>query len=108
MDNRLTALALGRGDFIAKPSDLDEVVLRVSNLVDGENLEPTTVWRYADAALDEDRHEVWRGQAQVVLTPTEFEVLRYLLINPNMALSRARILEAVWGYDFGGDSGVVD
>ena len=64
--------------------------------------------RFADIVLDEDSHEVWRGDAQVRLTATEFNLLRFFLLNPRRVLSKAQILDNVWHYDFGGDASVVE
>jgi two-component system OmpR family response regulator len=61
-----------------------------------------------DLVLDEDSHEVRRGDAIVELTATEFELLRYLMRNPKRVLSKAQILDRVWNYDFGGQSNVVE
>ena len=64
--------------------------------------------RYADLVLDEDGHEVWRGDQLIHLSPTEFALLSFLLRNAGRVMSRAQILEHVWHYDFNGDSSVVD
>ncbi len=64
--------------------------------------------RYADLELDEDAHEVTRGDRLIQLTPTEFNLLRYLLANAGRVVSKAQILDHVWRYDFGGDSSVVE
>jgi len=66
------------------------------------------VLRYADLELDEDAHEVTRGGRAIELTPTEFNLLRYLLANAGRVVSKAQILDHVWRYDFGGDSSVVE
>src|SRR5919198_714116 len=58
--------------------------------------------------LDEDTHEVWRGDQPLQLTPTEFKLLRYLLVNARRVVSKAQILDHVWAYDFGGDASVVE
>jgi two-component system OmpR family response regulator len=64
--------------------------------------------RLADLELDEDSHEVWRGGSEIQLTPTEFKLLRYLLVNARRVVSKAQILDHVWAYDFGGDASVVE
>ena len=66
------------------------------------------VLRYADLVLDEDRLEVSRGSRRIALTPTEFRLLRYLMLNAGRVLSKAQILDHVWEYDFGGDGNVVE
>ena len=63
---------------------------------------------FADIVLDDDTHEVWKGDREVELSPTEFNLLRYFLQNPGRVLSKRQILEHVWNYDFGGDGNVVE
>jgi two-component system OmpR family response regulator len=58
--------------------------------------------------MDQDTHEVSVGDNQVELSPTEFKLLRYLMLNPNRVLSKAQILDHVWEYDFNGDAGIVE
>jgi len=66
------------------------------------------VLRFGDVALDEGRHEVVRGGRTIELTPTEFALLRFFLLNPRRVLSKSQILHTVWRHDFGGDVRVVD
>ena len=64
--------------------------------------------RFADLVLNEATREVRRGDAHVELTPTEFDLLRYFLLNPRRVLSKQQILDRVWADDFGGDPGIVE
>ena len=66
------------------------------------------VLRYADLELDEDAHEVRRAGRLVDLSPTEFNLLRYLLANAGRVCRKAQILDRVWKYDFGGDGRIVE
>ena len=61
-----------------------------------------------DLVLDDDAHEVFRGEREIDLSPTEFKLLRYLMLNPNRVLSKAQILDHVWEYDFNGDASIVE
>jgi two-component system OmpR family response regulator len=61
-----------------------------------------------DLVLDEDQHQVWRGESLIDLSPTEFSLLRFLMRNSGRVMSRAQILDHVWHYDFHGNSGVVE
>jgi two-component system OmpR family response regulator len=63
---------------------------------------------FHDLEMDEDSHEVRRGGRIVDLSPTEFKLLRYLMLNPNRVLSKAQILDHVWAYDFNGEAGIVE
>ncbi len=64
--------------------------------------------RAGELTMDQDTHEVTIGKDQVELSPTEFKLLRYLMLNPNRVLSKAQILDHVWEYDFNGDAGIVE
>jgi len=66
------------------------------------------VLRFGDVTLDEGRHEVYRGPTEIDLTPTEFALLRFFLLNPRRVLTKHQILHNVWRYDFSGDVRVVD
>jgi len=68
----------------------------------------TSRLEFADLQLDEDTHEVWKAGRLVSLSPTEFKLLRYLMLNARRVLSKAQILDHVWQYDFGGDGSIVE
>jgi two-component system OmpR family response regulator len=74
----------------------------------GAAAEPSPRLTFADLELDEESHEVWRGGGSVMLSPTEFKLLRYLMANAGRVLSKAQILDHVWNYDFRGDAGIVE
>ena len=94
---------------MTKPFSLAEVVARVQAILRRTGgILPGDVLRFADLVLDEQRHEVLRGDTRVELTGTEFSLLRYFMLNPRRALSKGQILQNVWRYDFGGNSNVVE
>jgi two-component system OmpR family response regulator len=70
--------------------------------------EEDAVIRTGELTMDQDTHEVLVGDVPVELSPTEFKLLRYLMLNPNRVLSKAQILDHVWDYDFRGESGIVE
>ena len=108
-EDRVRGLNAGGDDFLVKPFGLSELVARVNAILRRTlPARESRVLSYADLRLDEDLHEVRRGDRVVDLTPTEYELLRYLLANPRQALSKSQILDHVWDYDFDGQSGVVD
>jgi two-component system OmpR family response regulator len=78
-------------------------VLRRSGLA-----QSATVLRLADLEMDDDAHRVTRAAAEIALSPTEYNLLRFLLVNQGRVMSKAQILDHVWQYDFGGDGGVVE
>ncbi|MGK2930647.1 MAG: response regulator transcription factor [Acidimicrobiales bacterium] len=109
-EDKVRGLTLGGDDYLVKPFSLEELVarthalLRRAGLVKGDS----THLRCADLELDEDAHRVRRAGNEVSLSPTEFNLLRYLLVNKERVLSKAQILDHVWHYDFDGDGGVVE
>ena len=108
-DDRVRGLQAGGDDYVVKPFLIEELVARVAAVLRRSgNAGPSAVLTYADLALDEDAHRVTRGGHVVRLSPTEYKLLRYLLLNAERVLSRAQILDHVWGYDFEGESTVVE
>jgi two-component system OmpR family response regulator len=109
VENKVDALRAGGDDYVTKPFSLAEVVARVQAILRRTGSElPGDVLRFSDVTLDELRHEVFRGDARIDLTATEFSLLRYFLLNPRRVLSKGQILQNVWKYDFGGNSNVVE
>jgi two-component system, OmpR family, response regulator len=109
-EDRVHGLTLGADDYMGKPFSLEELVARVRAVLRRTrgDAEPSGVVRYDDLELDEDAREVRRGDRIIGLTPTEYNLLHYLLTNAGRVLSKAQILDHVWRYDFGGDSSVVE
>jgi two-component system OmpR family response regulator len=107
--DRVHGLTLGADDYVGKPFSLEELVARVRAVLRRTRGEPAaSALRYADLVMDEDGHEVRRGGRVVELTPTEYNLLRYLLVNAGRVVSKAQILDHVWRYDFNGDASVVE
>jgi two-component system OmpR family response regulator len=107
--DRVHGLTLGADDYVGKPFSLEELVARVRAVLRRTRGESgTQQLRYADLTIDEDAHEVRRGDRLIDLTPTEYHLLRYLLINAGRVVSKAQILDHVWRYDFNGDASVVE
>jgi two-component system OmpR family response regulator len=111
-EDKIAGLTVGGDDYLTKPFSLDELIARVRAMARRNNLtarQPASgLLQYADLVLDEDRLEVSRGTRPVSLTPTEFRLLRFLMLNAGRVLSKAQILDHVWQYDFGGDGNVVE
>ena len=109
VENKVEALRAGGDDYVTKPFSLAEIVARVQAILRRTQSElPGDVLTFADLTLDEQRHEVFRGGARIELTGTEFNLLRYFMLNPRRVLSKHQILQNVWRYDFGGNSNVVE
>ncbi|MEU4812374.1 response regulator transcription factor [Nocardia fluminea] len=112
VDDKITGLTLGADDYVTKPFSLEEVVARLRVILrragHAEPAKAGTRLRFADIELDDDTHEVWKAGEPVALSPTEFTLLRYFMVNAGSVLSKPRILDHVWRYDFGGEVGVVE
>lgn len=111
--DRIAGLTAGGDDYVTKPFSLEEVVLRLRAILRRTRAvaEPAGAngkLRYADVVLDEDAHEVRRGGTLITLSPTEFNLLRYLITNAEKVVSKAQILDRVWSYDFDGDGRIVE
>jgi two-component system OmpR family response regulator len=109
-EDKVRGLTLGGDDYVAKPFSLAELLARVRAVLRrvDEATEASSRLVFADLELDEETREVFRGETPIELTPTEFKLLRYLMLNPRRVLSKAQILDHVWEYDFGGDANVVE
>jgi two-component system, OmpR family, response regulator len=111
-EDKIAGLTIGGDDYMTKPFSLEELVARLRALLrrtgvtqvipDDEKI------RFADLELDEATHEVRRAGNLIDLSPTEFLLLRYLMINADRVVSKSQILDHVWQYDFRGDMGIVE
>ncbi|WFE26582.1 response regulator transcription factor [Solwaraspora sp. WMMD791] len=113
LQDRIAGLTVGADDYVSKPFSLEEVVLRIQAILRraGVTAEPgpgDRVLCYADLELDEEAYEVRRAGRRIDLSPTEFKLLRYLMVNAGRVLSKSQILDRVWSYDFGGDGRIVE
>jgi len=108
-ENKVDALRAGGDDYVTKPFSLAELVARIDAILRRTAGDlPGDVLRFHDLVLDELRHEVTRADTRIDLTATEFNLLRYFMLNPRRVLSKSQILQNVWRYDFGGNSNVVE
>lgn len=110
VEDRVTGLTAGADDYLPKPFSLAELSARVGAVLRRSGNSPERQARlvFGDLVLDEDTHEVRRGDELIELTATEFKLLRFLMINANKVVSKAQILDHVWEYDFGGDANIVE
>ena len=109
-EDKARGLTMGADDYVTKPFSLEELIARARAVLRRAHGKPTEHSRlsFSDLEMDEDTREVWRSGQAVRLTTTEFNLLRYLLLNARRVLSKAQILDHVWQYDFGGDANVVE
>ena len=111
VEDRVAGLTAGGDDYVTKPFSIEELVARLRGLLRRSGMTAArqgSELAVGDLTLDEDSHEVRRGDTEVQLTATEFELLRFLMRNPRRVLSKAQILDRVWQYDFGGQANIVE
>jgi two-component system OmpR family response regulator len=108
-EDRVHGLTMGGADYQVKPFAVAELVARVRLRYQDDGAGPgSCILRVADLDLDPEAHRVLRAGELVHLSPTEYKLLHYLLVNAGRVVTRAQILDHVWSYDFEGDSSVVD
>jgi two-component system OmpR family response regulator len=109
-EDKVRGLTLGGDDYLQKPFSLDELIARAQAVLrrTSDRNGSDSLLECADLVMDDDAHRVRRAGVDVSLSPTEYNLLRYLLINHNRVVSKAQILDHVWRYDFGGDGSVVE
>ena len=111
VDDRIVGLTAGGDDYMTKPFSLEELVARLRGLL-RRTVQAVSEEKAAlvvgNLVMDESSYQVRRGGDDVMLTTTEFDLLRYFMRNPLRVLSRAQILDEVWNYDFAGKASIVD
>jgi two-component system response regulator MprA len=101
VSDRVAGLDAGADDYLVKPFALDELLARLRALMRRTSMSgDDEVLRVGDLVLDPARRQVWRGERQLELTKTEFDLLEILLFNAGIVLTREQIYERIWGYDF--------
>jgi two-component system OmpR family response regulator len=110
LDDKLRGFTLGGDDYMTKPFSIEELIVRVRAIlrrVHGAEHDDGRL-QVGDLRLEEESHEVFRGSTPIELTPTEFKLLHYLMLNAGRVVSKSQILDRVWQYDFDGNANVVE
>ncbi|PZO37348.1 MAG: DNA-binding response regulator [Shackletoniella antarctica] len=108
VSDRVEGLDAGADDYVVKPFSIEELLARVRAHLRRSEPHDAEILVFGDLTLDRRSREVRRGQRPIELTAKEFDLLDYLLTNSRQVLTRDRILEQVWGYDFMGDSNIIE
>ena len=110
VEDKITGLTVGGDDYLTKPFSLDEVVARIQAILRRTKTVETesAVIDAGAVVINQDAHEVTIEGKLVDLSPTEYKLLRFLVMNPDRVLTKAQILDHVWEYDFNGDMGIVE
>ncbi|APX34254.1 DNA-binding response regulator [Brachybacterium sp. P6-10-X1] len=110
--DKVAGLTVGGDDYVTKPFSLEEVVARIRAVLrrthGGHDATIDSSLVVGDLRLDEDSHEVYRADVTIELSPTEFKLLRYLMLNAGRVVSKTQILDHVWDYDWSGEVGIVE
>lgn len=108
ISDRVAGLDAGADDYLIKPFSIEELLARVRAHLRRNHEEDPDVLQFEDLSLNRRTHEVHRGERLIELTAKEFDLLNYLLVHSRQVVTRERILEQVWGYDFMGDSNIIE
>ena len=106
--DRVAGLDAGADDYVVKPFSVEELLARIRVHLRRTQDEETDTLQFGDLELNSSTWEVYRGDRAIELTAKEFELLRYLLNHPRQVLTRDQILDRIWGYDFIGDSNIIE
>ncbi|MEY3855848.1 MAG: hypothetical protein RJA45_318 [Actinomycetota bacterium] len=110
VEDKITGLTVGGDDYMTKPFSLDEIIARINAILRRTKASTAqkSVIEVGEVRIDEDAHEVFVNDTPVELSPTEYQLLRFLMENANRVLSKSQILDHVWEYDFNGEMGIVE
>ncbi len=108
VSDRVAGLDAGADDYVVKPFSIEELLARVRAHLRRTQPDDPAILSFEDLSLNRNTREVRRGNRAIELTAKEFDLLDYLMTNPRQVLTRDRILEKVWGYDFMGDSNIIE
>ena len=108
IDDRVRGLDLGADDYMVKPFSFKELVARINARLRSNFPELSDIIRVGDFSIDDGAHEIIYKDRLLLLSPTEYNLLKYLIVNNGLVLSKRIILEKVWGYDFNGEENIVE
>ncbi len=108
ISDRVAGLDAGADDYVIKPFSIEELLARIRSNLRRTKDEDSDMLEFEDLSLNRRTREILRSGRSIELTVREFELLEYLMVHRQQVMTRDQILEKVWGYDFGGDSNVIE
>lgn len=108
VEDRIQGLDAGADDYMVKPFNLDELLARLRALLRRTQTDRVQGLKFADLSMDVGTHEVRRGDKLIALTAKEFELVEIFLRHPRQVMTREVLFDRIWGYDFGGESNVLE
>ena len=108
VEDRVAGLAAGADDYLVKPFDFDELMARIRAMIRRGGERASSVMTSGDLTLDSASRTVKRGEEEISLTAKEFDILEYLMQNEGKVLSRDKLSNHIWNYDYDGGSNVID
>ncbi|OYQ62315.1 DNA-binding response regulator [Pseudanabaena sp. SR411] len=108
ISDRVSGLDAGADDYVIKPFSIEELLARIRSNLRRTKEEDSNILQFEDLSLNHRTREIFRAERLIELTVREFELLEYLMNHPQQVMTRDQILENVWGYDFGGDSNIIE
>ncbi len=108
VQDRIHGLTLGADDYMVKPFSFEELLARIHARLRNQFPQLLQRVQHGPFTIDENRHEITYQENVLALSATEYELLKYLVINHGVVLSKGKILDSVWGYDFGGQDNIVE
>jgi two-component system, OmpR family, response regulator MprA len=108
VSDRVKGLDSGADDYVVKPFAFEELIARVRALLRRSHTAEDTVLRFADLTLNVSTREVTRGAHKIELTTKEFDLLHFFIRHPRQVMTREMLYDRIWGYDFGGESNILE
>jgi two-component system response regulator MprA len=108
VSDRVKGLDSGADDYVVKPFAFEELIARVRALLRRSHTAEDTILRFADLTLNVSTREVTRGTHKVELTTKEFDLLHFFMRHPRQVMTREMLYDRIWGYDFGGESNILE